>query len=421
MLASFDKSVSDGHLPNSQYNGTDAAVRADLRFSSALGLEFAGKYFTGVKHEPKKATDPDSLVAGSWNRYDRGGLDLTLSLDADLVSGFVKLFRTFGEHEFDTSDGWRSRDHTDGLLLHLHRRLPGGNLAQFGIDLKRYWGTWQARLPVPLDTGAASRLEGAVFVQDEQQLGPVTVNAGARLHLDQNVGFVGVPKVGLVLRRPLDGSLRASVNRGFRTPPFSNTTFLPPHSAELEPEYSWHWEVGWRQSLLRRLSLDIAAYVLRGENLIETAPNPTPPPPVRFVNSGVFLFRGAEAALDCRFGAFRTRAAYTLLDPGVHTRGRPGSKLDIGAGVAWRIIDLDLSVAHVGSYFAADSSQQPISDFVTLDARIACSPSEWFTLSAAADNIFDADYATFADLPGSGAGLYEMPGRSFTVGLELKK
>jgi len=415
---SFDKALSDGHLINSQYNGNDATLRAGWRFSPALVLDFTGKYFTGVKHEPKRATDPDTVVASGWNQYDRGGLDLTLSVSG-FADGFVKLFRTFGEHRFDPTDGWHSQDHTDGLLAHFSRQLPFRNLIQAGVDLKRYAGSWQAKLPPPLDTGNASRLEGAVFVQDEQELGPVTVNAGARLHLDEQVGAVVAPKAGVVLSLPIGANLRASLNRGFRTPPFNHTTFLPPRNAELEPEYSWNWELGWRQSILHWLALDAAGFLLRGDNLIEAVPNPESPPPMRFANSGSFSFRGLEAALEARPGNFRVRAAGTLLDPGIHTRGRPGLKLDLETGVSWRGIDADLSLSHVSRYFAADSSQQPIDDYLTLDARVGWQPLSWLGVSAAVENLLDARYVAFADLPGSGAGLYEMPGRSFTIGFDM--
>jgi len=88
-------------------------------------------------------------------------------------------------------------------------------------------------------------------------------------------------------------------------------------------------------------------------------------------------------------------------------------------GVSWRGIDADLSLSHVSRYFAADSSQQPIDDYLTLDARVGWQPLSWLGVSAAVENLLDARYVAFADLPGSGAGLYEMPGRSFTIGFDM--
>ena len=419
ILTSFDKATSDGHLPNSQYNCNDAMVRAGYRFSPALALDFTGKYFTGIKNEPKTATDTSAAPARGWNQYDRGGLDLTLATNTGIADGFVKLFRTFGVHEFDPDDGWHSQDHTDGLLAHFHRSLPFDNLVQFGIDLKRYWGKWQAKLPPPLNQGTASRLEGAVFLQSEQQLGPVAVNAGARLHLDGQVGPVFIPKAGLVVSLPFEASLRAGINRGFRTPPFNYTIFLPPRNAELEPEYSWNYEVGWRQTFFNRLALDVAGFILEGENLIQTVPNPDPPPPLRFTNSGSFRFRGIEAGLEARTGVLRASAALALLDAGALTRARPGSKLNLSAGLVLKQLDLDLSATRVSRYFAADSSREPIPDYLTFDARAGFKPLAWLGISAAVENLLDRYYVTFADLPGSGAGLYEMPGRSFTVGLDV--
>ena len=238
-LASVDKAVSDGHLPNSEYNGSDFSLRAGYKLNPRFDVDFTGKYFTGVKHEPSKATAPDSVATG-WNQYDRGGLDLTATANTDVVNGFLKLYRTFGEHQFDPDDGWHSQDHTDGALLHLHRRLVPGNLLQFGIDLKHQQGNWWAKFSGRPDSGAVARLEGAAFIQDEQEFGPVAANAGVRLHLDEDAGIVLAPKAGLVVRLPLRASVRASVNRGFRAPSFNYTTFLPPHNPDLKPEYSWN-------------------------------------------------------------------------------------------------------------------------------------------------------------------------------------
>jgi outer membrane receptor protein involved in Fe transport len=142
---------------------------------------------------------------------------------------------------------------------------------------------------------------------------------------------------------------------------------------------------------------------------------------MRFANAGSFSFIGAEAALDARFGPLRARCGYAYLDPGVHTRARPGSKLDAGVGLSWHTVEVDLKATHISRYFAADSSRQEIPAYMTVDARASYSPFDWLTLTAATENVLDKEYVTYADLPGSGSGLYEMPGRSFTMGLELKR
>jgi len=416
-LLTADKAMSDGHLPNSQYNGNDLSLRAGLELSPALQLDLTGKCFTGVKHEPKLATAPDTMVATGWNQYDRGGIDLTATLGTTELGGFAKLYRNFGEHEFDPDDGWHSTDFTNGVILHGHRRLAIRNLVQAGLECAQLGATWIQ----PDSSPSWTRLQAAVFVQDEQTLGPVVVNAGARLHLDELSGPAFCPKAGVVFR-PFSGSaLRASINRGFRFPSLNYTSVLPPRNPDLVPEVSWNYELGLRQRVLSWLEADLAGFILVGESLIETGPNPEPPPPVRFQNSGSFTFRGIEAMVNARTGILRTKLAWSLLDPGVHTRARPGSKLNAGLGVDVSGFSADLNAEHIALYFAADSSADPIPDHVTFDLRAGYRVFNWLQVWAAVENLLDADYLAFADLPGSQAGLYQMPGRVFSLGLRFSQ
>lgn len=414
LLFSADKAVSDGHLPNSRYDGNDLSLRAGVDLARVFTLDFTGKYFTGVKHEPKRATDPDSVVAGGWNRYDRGGLDLTASLARLPVQGFLQLYRTFGEHEFDPVDGWHSTDRTNGAVLHLHRRVAAGNLLQGGVEFKH-----MSSSRVKLDTVPWTRSQFGVFVQDEHRLGPVTANAGLRYELDAISGGIFAPKTGAVLRLPGRVNLRAGVNRGFRFAPLNNTSVFPPKNAGLLPEVSWNYEAGASWEALTGITLDAAGFILNGENLIELGRNDNPPPPMQFRNQGSFRFKGVEFGADARVGRFRGNLSGTVTDHGANTRARPGLKLDASVGADYDRFSLDLLGRAVGDYYAADSARSPIASYATADVRAGARLLPYLRLSAAVENVLDRRYVTFADLPGTGAGLYEQPGRSFTVGLDV--
>ncbi len=414
-LISFDKAISDGHLPNSHYNGNDLNLRAGWRISSTLELDFTGKYFTGVKHEPKRVTDPETLVATGWNRYDRGGLDLTSSFRTGLGQGLVKLYRLFGEHIFDPRDGWHSTDYTNGGLVHLHRQLTGRNLIQAGLEVRNLGGTW---LRSDTSRPSWSRNQLDLFAQDEQRFGPVTVNAGLRFALDNISGSVLAPKAGIVISPVNTTRLRLSINRGFRYPPLNYTHIFPPSNPELKPEIAWNYEAGVNQQLGKWAEIDVSGYVLRGENLIELMPNPIPPPPRRYQNHGDFRFKGLETALSIRFAPFVLRCAGTFSDFGVHTRGRAETKLDFILGFNRSRFEANAGFHYVGNYFAADSSRQPIPAYWTADLRAGYRLLKGLRLFAAVENIFNRQYQIYADLPGTAAGLYLMPGRAFTVGVD---
>ncbi len=413
-LVSFAKDISQGHLPNSQYNGNDIALRAGYDLSPALGLDFSGKYFTGVKHEPKRATDPDTFDASGWNQYDRGGVDLTFKL-RHKINGMFKLYRNFGEHLFDPSDGWHSTDYTNGALLHLHHQFGFKNLIQGGIELKRLGGTQLSDTSKP----SWSRSQFDIFIADEQTIGPLIATAGARFARDNISGNAFAPKFGLVGKTPFGTALRLNVNKGFRFPPFNYTSIFPPKNPELLPEISWNYELGLNQRIASFLQLDIAGFILKGDNLIETAPNPTPPPPVKFQNKGAFQFRGIEASLELNYRIFSLRTTATVNDFGVHTRARPGQKLNVALALNPGRFTGTVLLNAVSRYYAEDSSKTPIPSFHTVDLRIRYQLLNQLSISGAVENLLDRKYQAFASLPGSAAGLYQMPGRSWTIGIDI--
>ena len=327
------------------------------------------------------------------------------------------MYRTFGEHVFDPTDGWHSTDFTDGVTLHGHRRLGFGNLVQAGIEASLLSGTW-----IQSDTSAPTwtRQQAGVFAQDEQTLGPVTANTGLRLEYDNIGGRALCPKVGAVGRIPTGTTVRANVNRGFRYAPLNYTSVFPPKNESLKPEVSWNYEVGLNQQILVGLDADVAAFILEGENLIETAVVPGRVPPFQFQNKGSFTFHGIEAALQFRRGPWRSSMAYTLTDFGANTRARAGSKLNVAAGATVKKVDLDVTFQHVARYFAEDSSKSPIPAYCTVDFRAGYRLLSWLDLFASAENLLNQQYDTYADLPGTQTGLYRMPGRALTVGLKLR-
>jgi len=48
-------------------------------------------------------------------------------------------------------------------------------------------------------------------------------------------------------------------------------------------------------------------------------------------------------------------------------------------------------------------------------------PGNNLTLSLGVDNLLNRDYSKYVDIPGNDAGLYKMPGRTFKIGVMLKK
>jgi outer membrane receptor for ferrienterochelin and colicins len=141
--------------------------------------------------------------------------------------------------------------------------------------------------------GDHSQSEFAAYGQSEQRLGPVRVSGGARLDFMAVDGgsltaFVS-PRIGMTLptdhRERDNGTLRASVGRGFRSPTmaerFVRTValgFRIVPNPTLHPETAWSFELGHTSApLFRFMRLDAALFWTEARDLIEPQVRLIPP------------------------------------------------------------------------------------------------------------------------------------------------
>ena len=412
--ATADMRQSDGDVDHSSYNGRDFTAEAGYEITDRVQAILSSKYFEAQKEEPLRATDPDTLISDVWNDYERGAVDLTFTGKWARWNGSLKLYRNFGEHEF--SDGWHSKDFTNGVMLNSTGRLLVGNELTVGAEFRQQGGE---RLSAP--AGEWDKTEVAVFFHDEQiLLSEWVLTFGARYNHDEFAGNVLCPQIGLVFHPREGTTLRGTVNKGFRAPQINELYLFPPSNIALESEEVWNYEVGITQRIVEGVDVDLAAYQMKGENLIQKEKHATPPPMFLFRNTGAFEFKGIEAGIRARIGdALSARLYYTYLDPGEKTKGRPGDKGDLGLRVAWKKLALSLSTQYVADYFAADDREELISNYLVADVGLSYEVIPGLRASLAVDNILNEKYEIYADLP-SGAGLYAMPQRTFTAGLIFK-
>ena len=413
--ATADKRQSNGHLPNMAYDGRDFTAQAGYQITDHVEAILTSKYFEAHKEEPLRATDADTLVSDVWNDYERGAVDLSFTGKWAQWNGSLKLYRNFGEHQF--SDGWHSKDFTNGLMLNSTGNLFVGNELTVGADFRQQGGE---RLSG--DPGDWDKTEYAVFFHDEQVLlNKLVLTFGARYNNDEFAGNVLCPQAGLVFH-PMEGTtLRGAVNKGFRAPQINELYLFPSSHTDLESEEVWNTEVGITQRIVDGVDVNLAAYRMKGKNLIQLEKQAAPPPMFRFQNTGEFDFMGIEAGVRARIGnAVSARLSYTYLDPGAKTTGRPGDKLDLGLRVTRSKLALSLGAQYVSDYFAADDRNAPVSDYLVTDVKLGYEVLPGLQLSLAVDNVLDEAYEIYADLTGGSAGLYAMPQRTFTMGLTFK-
>ncbi len=410
--ATTDKRQSNGHLPNSAYDGSDFTARVGYGIPDDLEAVLTGKYFTGHKEEPLRATDPDTPASETWNDYKRGAVDLTLMGKWEKCDGLLKVYRNFGEHEF--SDGWHSKDFTNGVVLNGSGSVFAGNELTLGAEFRQQGGERVSK-------GEWDKTEYAVFFHDEQiLLEKLILTFGARYNHDEIAGDVLCPQVGLVVH-PREGTvLRGAVNKGFRAPQINELYLFPPSNTDLKSEEVWNYEVGLVQRIIEGVSIDLVGYRMKGENLIQKE-NVPGFPPFQFQNTGEFKFKGMEIGLRAQISkGLSGRIYYTYLDPGEKTTGRPGDKVDLALRYARDRLAISLSGQYVADYFAGDSRKEPISDYLVANTKLSYEVIPGLGAFLAVNNILDKGYEIYADLSGGAAGLYSMPKRTFAIGMTTK-
>lgn len=410
--ATGDYRTTDGHLAHSAYDGRDATGRVGYDIAPGISAILTGKYFDGYKEEPLRATDSDTMVADTWNDYHRWAIDLSVDGKWSRQDLTARVYRNSGEHKF--SDGWHSTDYTNGAMFQASRGTLRHNRIAIGADCRQQGGK-----RVAIDSVPWAKYEYGVFVHDEQTiLDRAILSAGARYHHDEISGDAVAPQAGCVLQVPTGTIFKASVSKGFRAPQINELYLFPASNTDLEPEIVWNYEVGINQKIIQGVSFEATGFILKGSNFIETIPNPTPPPLYAFDNVGNFEFRGVETGIVFqRQKSIAAHVFHSYLDPGKKTTGRPGHKTDASIRILHRGANVNLSGTYVADCFAADSSQKPIDDYCVLNAKLACHTVFDLEPFLAIDNVTNTEYAVYANLPGTEAGVYRMPGRSYTIGL----
>ena len=408
----YDYQESDGHTPSSAYKGKSATAFVEYRLGESSYLRLSGKFFTGKKEEPGPVENPS---LGFWNDYDRNSLEAEFSSGSETKGLTLKAYRNFGKSLI--SDGWDSKDYTNGSLLHFHLRPSERSRLTLGAEYRRFGGE-----SFHSPRGEWTKDEQAFFFYGEYSpLSLMTLSSGGRLQRDSLYGWDFSPQLGVVFF-PLKGTtLRFLVNRGFRSPQLNELYLFPSSQPDLKPERVWNYEMGLDRSFGRFLGLRMSLFRMEGRDLIETVASGKAYPRYIFRNIGCFTFQGAEASLVLtQSPLWKVRGSYGYLDTGGLTRGRPGHKVDLSLDIAPRRFTLSLQGQYLAGYYKENNSRGEIPTVFLLNGRISLPLGRNFQAVVDGKNLFNRGYALFGEFPGLSAGLYPMPRRSFALGVRFQ-
>lgn len=396
------------------------------------------------------ADDPGVVTAappvrGRFNNTDFTA-NLTVSNRSERMDGFVRLYADNGSMNWQQWDAAASDPYdtnTDYLNRGLRARqniaLAESTQLTVGLDYDAYGGK---ATELHMDKPAATKsmpskyfYSAALYADISRsfQLSPglsLTPSAGARYNWHSAYDNEAAPEAGIVLsgdKWQLYGNFARGYNyAGVYAVWFYNVAwnYQQPAYEDLKPERVKHYEVGYKVTPSRGLTLDLSLFHDDGEDMISFV-SPPPPPP-SFGNVGSFKTTGAE--LSASWSALSRLSIYGGLSVMNSTPSdlpqAPGYMLTLGTNliVAPRL-HLSLDLESVGDRWVANdrfgSVMGKVDAFTTLNTRVdyylgqAGASLEHSSLFLAVENLTDTNYEF---KPG-----YPMPGATAYFGLSFNR
>jgi len=401
-----DKKESEGHRENGGYKGQDYTTRFGYFLTETLKATFSAKHFDGEKEKPGTITNP---TPEDLRSYKRSAIDLTFDSNFGEWDNSLKLYHHYGHHQFFGTDQWHHKDYTYGTMFKSSRSRDKNEVI-WGIDYRKQEGE---KLP-PQPEGEYDKDEYAFYLLNEHTFtDDLILSLGSRYNKDSVYGGELCPHAGLVYHLDTLTSLRATVNKAFRSPQLSDLYMFPPSSAGLEPEEVWNYETGLVRRIADWLTAEIVLYRMEGNNLIDIGTNPTPPPTKIFLNTGKFSFKGVELGLDFLVGKRLSGTFfYTYLDTGKETAGRPENKFDLGLNYRKDKFGIHLTCQYITNLYDGNDYQDKLADYFVTNAKLTYDAADDLQVFIAVDNILGEDYEIEKGYP--------MPGTTFAGGVTVR-
>jgi outer membrane cobalamin receptor len=401
---SFGREETDGHRAWSSFRMTNGSARGSIPVDGHFSLSPDLAITDFRTYDPGPASTP---YVDHWVDATRGSGGVTLRNVFSHSEGALKLFANWGRH--DIYDGFHSTDQFVGAMLYQAVRIAEATTVTAGVDIHRYGGVAENRTTL-LDYGDHRITESAAYlVAKADSVGLLSLTAGIRYNYHSLYKGEVIPQAGITFDVARGTTLRANAGKGFRSPTIRELYLFPAPNPILEPERMWNYEVGVLQALGEKGSVDIAAFLAEGTNMILVGGSF---PNIILSNSGRFTHRGVETSINVKpLRSFSFRLAYSYLDPAEQTNANPRDKAD--GAITWVIAPFEATagVQWVSGLYGADFHGKPLPEYTLVRARLSYAITRGFSIFLAGENLLDRSYQTIYDYP--------MPGRTIFMGLKF--
>ncbi|NLC58546.1 MAG: TonB-dependent receptor [Armatimonadetes bacterium] len=421
---------TDGHLDNNWAEATidDFGFNADLRWSPGFVTRFRGR----VAHVDTldqnriaaalRAGTADAAVPRLHQRFYRRDFGFTNEWRGDGGTATLGLYHNPSEHRFDLPDGFNAEDFVSGITWRHQFRVGAERDFSWGLEWQRSGGKVKhAGWPFPRRNFARS--EGAAYAGTSYTLeGGERLSAALRVQLTEGFSPRLLPSVGAEWPAAGGGTFRASLRSGYRTPSFRELYLFEGANPFLRPERTQQIELGYRYPLAGGGEVDLAAYHLAAQDLIQTGPRPAGLPgiaPTANVNVPTVRLYGFELGLRKAFSpTFSGYLNYSYLDPGAakayNTAHQGALGADLRRGRLRWSADVQLFYQIWGVDAAGRLTQVP--GVVVANTRLSYALGRDYEASLGIDNLFDQHYRLDPALPER----MPMPGRSLVFGVRAR-
>lgn len=397
---------TDGHRPNSDFNINNGYTKIDYALSDKIKL---GADFSMAGY---KASDPgaDTLNAVKGETIDitRGYGAFTADNDFGKVSGSLKIFYNFGEHNI--TDGFHSTDHNYGFNLFQSLKLVKGNAVTLGVDYMNFGGL--------AENLKAMGGQGMVFADTTvYELGyygfiqqtiakKLTANAGLRLQHNEVYGNEWIPSAGLAYAASENTTWKASFSKGFRSPTIREL-FLWGPNPKLQPETVFNYEAGILKSFYsKKLNLELTAFLLKGDNRIVSVPMKG------LLNAGEINNKGIEFSADANpTKQLNLHLAYSYINMEKPVYATPEHQLFISGRYNWKSTTFTLNIQQVSNLDTDATDLVHLEDYTLLGAKISQRFCRYAELFVSGENLLNQTYEQNR--------YYTMPGVTVFAGLNL--
>lgn len=403
-FVSLNRDKTDGHREHSEFQITNGYAKLGYRLSENL---HASTDFSLAGFE---AADPgpDTLNASVGEKIDitRGYWAMTVQNEWEKISGAVKLFYNFGEH--DITDGFHSTDHNYGINFYESLKLFKGNNITLGVDYMNYGGmaenlnAMNGKGIVFADTTVN---ETGVYGFAQQRLAnSLTLNAGLRYQNHSVYGDEWVPSAGFAWQLNETTNWKGTVSKGFRSPTIRELFLWGPNPA-LNPETIMNYETGVSKTFFNNeLTTEITFFAVNGDNLIIRVPMEG------LRNSGEISNKGIEfsaSAVPLQGLTIESTFSYTNMKNPVFAT--PESNFYFSANYSWNKFQLMASVQEIRNL---DNDPSPVvnkENYTLLKAKAVYNITSNLKWYVSGENLLNENYQVNR--------YYTMPGATVFTGI----